>query len=108
MTDHPIGDLARRCREILAWRRRGVYEGTALAARAALIEDGGSALPMREAEDSAVKEALVLCAALDDDQALAEAVVRLEMAEAYDDPDHADARAAMIRVATAAIALTRG
>lgn len=105
-TPEGIADLAQRCREILTWRRKGIYVGTALEARAKLIEETGGSLPMREAEDAAVKEALTLCAGLDEPRLLAEGLVKAEMGDGYDDPDRTALRNALLRVATAALGAT--
>lgn len=61
-----MSDLAQRCREILAWRRTGRYEGEALADMAKQWPDTGSEpSPIRNAEDATIREALAYCANLD-------------------------------------------
>lgn len=100
-----MNDLAQRCREILSWRRTGRYEGHALQAVADSIEDTGSSLPMREAEDEAVKEALMLCATLDSEDDLVEAILRIELGEdRLDDSEWTETRAVCERCIRAALA----
>ena len=59
------GSLAKRCDEILSWRKTGIYEGTELAefaARAGRVDDGSDPGPYRWAEDATIREALEVCA----------------------------------------------
>lgn len=59
------GSLAKRCDEILSWRKTGIYEGTELAAfaeRAGRVDDGSEPGPYRWAEDATIREALEICA----------------------------------------------
>lgn len=59
------GSLAKRCDEILSWRKTGIYEGTelaAFAARAGRVDDGSEPGPYRWAEGATIREALEACA----------------------------------------------
>jgi hypothetical protein len=58
-------DLSQRCDEILAWRKTGIYEGTALQKMADDLEAHGMDFhlsPIRTAEERTIKEALELVA----------------------------------------------
>lgn len=60
-----MDDLAKRCDEILSWRKTGIYEGDALAHFAERYQEDISLPPIRRAEQETIREALELCATPD-------------------------------------------